>query len=234
MWRGGSCKRWSAPLRRCVKSTATPEPSGGAGSEPDASQGSQAAPAACPRARPAYRILAAVSASHMVDDMMQSLILAMYPVLKGNFALSFALWLPRARARGGRVQARVDGEPFLQRHRLPAATARGGCGKTGETVASRAREAWNLRSRPVWCSARPPTWEACWARSSRSWTPRHPASTGQARRCVDHSARHGVIRGIQRGTAARNASYSAPNVCSSVGSSYATTKTWKKSQSSAP
>src|SRR5262245_2588355 len=53
-------------------------------------------------------------------------------------------------------------------------------------------------------------------------------------RSVNHSNRHGVIRGIQRGTAARNASYSLPNVCSSVGSSYATTKTWKKSQSSAP
>src|SRR6185436_9407639 len=49
-----------------------------------------------------------------------------------------------------------------------------------------------------------------------------------------HSGRHGVIRGIQRGTPARNASYSLPNVRSSVGSSYATTKTWKKSQSSAP
>ena len=53
-------------------------------------------------------------------------------------------------------------------------------------------------------------------------------------RATDHSDRHGVIRGIQRGTAARNASYSLPNVCSSVGSSYATTKMWKKSQSSAP
>ena len=49
-------------------------------------------------------------------------------------------------------------------------------------------------------------------------------------RATDHFDRHGVIRGIQRGTAARNASYSLPNVCSSVGSSYATTKTWKKSQ----
>src|SRR5580765_3018320 len=53
-------------------------------------------------------------------------------------------------------------------------------------------------------------------------------------RATDHFDRHGVIRGIQRGTAARNASYSLPNVRSSVGSSYATTKTWKASQSSAP
>ena len=44
----------------------------------------------------------------------------------------------------------------------------------------------------------------------------------------DHFDRHGVIRGIQRGTAARNASYSLPNVCSSMRSSYATTKTWKE------
>ena len=49
-------------------------------------------------------------------------------------------------------------------------------------------------------------------------------------RATDHFDRHGVIRGIQRGTAARNASYSLPNVRSSVGSSYATTKTWKASQ----
>lgn len=53
-------------------------------------------------------------------------------------------------------------------------------------------------------------------------------------RATDHFDRHGVIRGIQRGTAARNASYSFPNVCSSVGSSYATTATWKTSHHSAP
>ena len=34
-------------------------------------------------------------------------------------------------------------------------------------------------------------------------------------RATDHFDRHGVIRGIQRGTAARNASYSLPNVRSS-------------------
>ena len=38
----------------------------------------------------AYGILGAISASHMVNDMMQSLILAMCPVLKGDFHLSFA------------------------------------------------------------------------------------------------------------------------------------------------
>jgi FSR family fosmidomycin resistance protein-like MFS transporter len=40
--------------------------------------------------RPSFRILGALSASHMVNDMMQSLIVAMYPVLKGNFSLTFA------------------------------------------------------------------------------------------------------------------------------------------------
>lgn len=42
------------------------------------------------KARPAFGILAAISSSHMINDMMQSLILAMYPILKGEFALSFA------------------------------------------------------------------------------------------------------------------------------------------------
>ena len=36
-----------------------------------------------------YPILGAISASHLVNDMMQSLILALYPVLKGTFDLSF-------------------------------------------------------------------------------------------------------------------------------------------------
>ena len=46
--------------------------------------------ASAQKARPAFGILAAISGSHMVNDMMQSLILAMYPILKGEFALSFA------------------------------------------------------------------------------------------------------------------------------------------------
>src|SRR5688500_4801094 len=37
----------------------------------------------------AYKVLGALSASHMINDMMQSLILAMYPILKGGFNLSF-------------------------------------------------------------------------------------------------------------------------------------------------
>jgi len=35
-------------------------------------------------------VLSALTASHLLNDMMQSLILALYPVLKGQFALSFA------------------------------------------------------------------------------------------------------------------------------------------------
>ncbi|HCT28724.1 MAG TPA: MFS transporter, partial [Stenotrophomonas sp.] len=34
-------------------------------------------------------VLAAISTSHVVNDMMQSLILAIYPVIKGGFNLSF-------------------------------------------------------------------------------------------------------------------------------------------------
>ncbi len=41
-------------------------------------------------ARPALGVLTALSSSHLVNDMMQSLILAMYPVLKGEFSLSFS------------------------------------------------------------------------------------------------------------------------------------------------
>ena len=40
-----------------------------------------------PRAN--FGILGAISASHMINDMMQSLILALYPVLKGDFNLTF-------------------------------------------------------------------------------------------------------------------------------------------------
>jgi len=39
--------------------------------------------------RTSFRVLGAISTAHMINDMMQSLILAIYPVLKGEFALSF-------------------------------------------------------------------------------------------------------------------------------------------------
>ncbi|WP_434030355.1 MFS transporter [[Pseudomonas] boreopolis] len=38
----------------------------------------------------AVGVLAAITSSHLINDMMQSLILALYPVLKGQFQLSFA------------------------------------------------------------------------------------------------------------------------------------------------
>jgi len=40
--------------------------------------------------RPQFKVLGALSFSHMLNDMMQSLILAMYPLFKGEFSLSFA------------------------------------------------------------------------------------------------------------------------------------------------
>ena len=44
-----------------------------------------------PSDRPAasFGVLGAISASHLINDMMQSLILAIYPILKGEFHLSF-------------------------------------------------------------------------------------------------------------------------------------------------
>jgi len=52
---------------------------------------SLAVPSAAAPARPgvAFGVLGAISAAHLINDMMQSLILAMYPVLQGNFHLSF-------------------------------------------------------------------------------------------------------------------------------------------------
>lgn len=41
------------------------------------------------RPKVAFAVLGAISASHMINDMMQSLILAIYPILKGDFHLSF-------------------------------------------------------------------------------------------------------------------------------------------------
>jgi len=42
-----------------------------------------------PATRPRYKVLTAISFSHFLNDMMQSLILAVYPMLKANFQLSF-------------------------------------------------------------------------------------------------------------------------------------------------
>lgn len=43
-----------------------------------------------PAPRTVYPVLGAISFSHMLNDMIQSLILAIYPMLKSQFALSFA------------------------------------------------------------------------------------------------------------------------------------------------
>ncbi|AXE97930.1 MFS transporter [Paraburkholderia hospita] len=51
---------------------------------------SASAPAASrPQAKTVYSILGAISFSHLMNDMIQSLILAIYPMLKANFSLSF-------------------------------------------------------------------------------------------------------------------------------------------------
>ena len=50
---------------------------------------SPAAPLAAKAQRTVYSVLGAISFSHLINDMIQSLILAIYPMLKDNFALSF-------------------------------------------------------------------------------------------------------------------------------------------------
>jgi FSR family fosmidomycin resistance protein-like MFS transporter len=53
--------------------------------------GASATPAPAANAsRTVYSILGAISFSHLMNDMIQSLILAIYPMLKANFSLSFA------------------------------------------------------------------------------------------------------------------------------------------------
>src|SRR3982074_3163395 len=49
-----------------------------------------AAPAAAQAVRTHFNVLGAISFSHFLNDMMQSLIVAIYPLLKGEFHLSFA------------------------------------------------------------------------------------------------------------------------------------------------
>ena len=50
---------------------------------------SRAAPSAAPASHTHWRVISAVSLAHFLNDLMQSLILAIYPLLKGNYALSF-------------------------------------------------------------------------------------------------------------------------------------------------
>ena len=42
-----------------------------------------------PKAATHFNVLGAISFSHFLNDMMQSLIVAIYPLLKGEFHLSF-------------------------------------------------------------------------------------------------------------------------------------------------
>src|SRR6202048_3428441 len=50
---------------------------------------SGASSAVPPAAQPRFNVLGAISFSHFLNDMMQSLIVAIYPLLKGEFHLSF-------------------------------------------------------------------------------------------------------------------------------------------------
>ncbi|APA84342.1 MFS transporter [Paraburkholderia sprentiae WSM5005] len=51
--------------------------------------GASATPAAAKVQRTVYSVLGAISFSHLLNDMIQSLILAIYPMFKDNFSLSF-------------------------------------------------------------------------------------------------------------------------------------------------
>ncbi len=55
-----------------------------------ATAASLSASAPAPKSNTSYRILGFISSAHFINDMMQSLILAMYPILKGEFSLSFS------------------------------------------------------------------------------------------------------------------------------------------------
>jgi FSR family fosmidomycin resistance protein-like MFS transporter len=48
-----------------------------------------APPRGNPRQGTRFRVLGAISTAHLINDMMQSLILAIYPILKGEFSLNF-------------------------------------------------------------------------------------------------------------------------------------------------
>ena len=56
---------------------------------PSAGSSTTASQPTAQKSKPAFGVLASISSAHMVNDMMQSLILAMYPILKGEFSLSF-------------------------------------------------------------------------------------------------------------------------------------------------
>ena len=51
--------------------------------------GTAAAPASAHAEKTGFGVIGAISFAHFLNDMMQSLILAIYPLLKGNFHLDF-------------------------------------------------------------------------------------------------------------------------------------------------
>ncbi len=67
--------------------TIAPTPPGAATPAPETST---AQPAARPADSTAFKVLGAISVAHMMNDMIQSILLAIYPMLKDNFSLSFA------------------------------------------------------------------------------------------------------------------------------------------------
>ena len=50
---------------------------------------SESTPASPPKSRTSFKVLGAISLSHLLNDMIQSLILAIYPLLQSEFSLTF-------------------------------------------------------------------------------------------------------------------------------------------------
>ena len=48
---------------------------------------SESTPASPPKSRTSFKVLGAISLSHLLNDMIQSLILAIYPLLQSEFSL---------------------------------------------------------------------------------------------------------------------------------------------------
>ena len=55
----------------------------------ESTQPVQGAPASPPKSRTSFKVLGAISLSHLLNDMIQSLILAIYPLLQSEFSLTF-------------------------------------------------------------------------------------------------------------------------------------------------
>lgn len=55
----------------------------------ESTQPATGSPASPPKARTSFGILGAISLSHLLNDMIQSLILAIYPLLQSEFSLTF-------------------------------------------------------------------------------------------------------------------------------------------------